>query len=51
MKSLINTNEDTDGSIPNLKNNVIHILTGIDATGLPEVPSADFPAQWAVERN
>ena len=24
------------------------MYTGIDATGLPPVPSADFPAQWAV---
>lgn len=26
----------------------IHIHAGIDATGLPSVASADFPAQWAV---
>lgn len=29
----------------------IHIHAGIDATGLPETPSADFPAQWAVIRD
>jgi len=49
MESLINTDEST-GGIPNLKS-FIHIHAGIDATGLPEKPSADFPAQWAVVRN
>ncbi len=29
----------------------IHIHAAIDATGLPEEASADFPAQWAVVRN
>ena len=29
----------------------IHIHAGIDAKGLPEVASADFPAQWAVIRD
>jgi len=49
MDSLTNTDAD-DGGIPNLKS-FIHIHAGIDATGLPEVPSADFPAQWAVVRD
>jgi phytoene dehydrogenase-like protein len=49
MNSLINTDEST-GGIPNLKS-FIHIHAGIDAAGLPEKPSADFPAQWAVVRN
>ena len=49
MDSLINTDEEKDG-IPNLKS-FIHIHAGIDATGLPPTPSADFPAQWAVVRN
>ena len=49
MDSLINTDEAT-GGIPNLKS-FIHLHAGIDATGLPETPSADFPAQWAVVRN
>ena len=49
MDSLINTDEDT-GGVPNLKS-FIHIHAGIDASGLPETPSADFPAQWAVVRN
>jgi phytoene dehydrogenase-like protein len=49
MDSLIDTNEGT-GSIPDLKS-FIHIHAGIDATGLPEMPSSDFPVQWAVVRN
>lgn len=49
MASLINTDEST-GGIPDLKS-FIHIHAGIDAAGLPEKPSADFPAQWAVVRN
>ena len=45
------TNVDDDkGGIPNLKS-FIHIHAGIDATGLPPVPSKDFPAQWAVVRD
>lgn len=36
-----------EGSIPNL-NSFIHLHAGIDASGLPTTPSADFPAQWAV---
>lgn len=46
MDSLTNTDEST-GGIPNLKS-FIHIHAGIDATGLPEEASADFPTQWAV---
>ena len=42
--------DDSDGGIPNLKS-FIHIHAGIDARGLPGVPSADFPAQWAVVRD
>lgn len=49
MDSLVNVDED-EGGIPNLKS-FIHIHAGIDATGLPDVPSADFPAQWAVVRD
>ena len=49
MDSLINT-DDGSGGVPDLKS-FIHIYAGIDATGLPENPSADFPAQWAVVRN
>jgi phytoene dehydrogenase-like protein len=29
-------------------NSFIHLHAGIDASGLPLIPSADFPAQWAV---
>lgn len=29
----------------------IHLHAGIDATGLPTTPSADFPTQWAVVRD
>jgi phytoene dehydrogenase-like protein len=46
MDSLINVDEST-GGVPILKS-FIHIHAGIDATGLPDKPSADFPAQWAV---
>lgn len=49
MDSLINTEEDS-GGIPDLKS-FIHIHAGIDAAGLPDKPSADFPAQWAVVRD
>ena len=49
MDSLINTDE-ASGGVPDLKS-FIHINAGIDAEGLPDKPSADFPAQWAVIRN
>lgn len=49
MDTLTNT-DDKSGGIPNLKS-FIHIHAGIDATGLPPLPSADFPAQWAVVRD
>ncbi|KAL3935713.1 MAG: hypothetical protein SGARI_002857 [Bacillariaceae sp.] len=49
MDSLINTDEDS-GGIPDLKS-FIHIHAGIDAAGLPEEASADFPTQWAVVRD
>lgn len=49
MEKMTNTDDAKDG-IPNLKS-FIHIHAGIDATGLPPVPSADFPAQWAVVRD
>ena len=49
MEQMTNT-DDSDGGIPNLKS-FIHIHAGIDARGLPGVPSADFPAQWAVVRD
>lgn len=39
-----------DGAVQNLPS-FIHLHAGIDATGLPELPSADFPAQWAVIRD
>ncbi len=43
MDKLTNTDGGSGGT-PNLKS-FIHIHAGIDATGLPPVPSADFPAQ------
>lgn len=49
MDQMTNTNTQDNG-IENLKS-FIHIHAAIDSTGLPEVPSADFPAQWAVVRN
>ena len=41
MDQMTNVKAD-DGGIPNLKS-FIHIHAGIDATGLPPLPSADFP--------
>ena len=49
MQKLVNVDDDT-GGVPDLKS-FIHIHAGIDAKGLPEEPSADFPAQWAVIRD
>ena len=49
MDDLTNT-DGTVGGTPNLKS-FIHIHAGIDASGLPPVPSKDFPAQWAVVRD
>jgi len=49
MESMVNT-DASSGGVPNLKS-FIHIHAGIDASGLPETPSADFPAQWAVVRD
>ena len=46
MEKLTETDPSKDG-IADLRS-FIHIHAGIDATGLPEQPSADFPAQWAV---
>jgi len=46
-------NSFTDNSATGRKdlNSFIHIHAGIDASGLPDVASADFPAQWAVIRD
>mmetsp|Transcript_17261 Transcript_17261/g.47200 ORF Transcript_17261/g.47200 Transcript_17261/m.47200 type:complete len:595 (-) Transcript_17261:45-1829(-) len=49
LESMVNTDKDT-GGVEDLKS-FIHIHAGIDAEGLPEEPSADFPAQWAVVRD
>jgi phytoene dehydrogenase-like protein len=49
MKQMTNINPD-EGGMQDLKS-FIHIHAGIDASGLPTTPSADFPAQWAVIRN
>jgi phytoene dehydrogenase-like protein len=38
------------GSVQNLPS-FIHLHAGIDASGLPDQPSTDFPAQWAVIRD
>lgn len=48
MDKLTDTSEES--GIPMLKS-FIHIHAGIDATGLPTEPSADFPAQWAVVKD
>ncbi|GKY90954.1 hypothetical protein MPSEU_000068200 [Mayamaea pseudoterrestris] len=50
MDRLTSTQVDAPGAVRNLPS-FIHLHAGIDATGLPEVPSADFPAQWAVIRD
>lgn len=42
--------EDEAGKPSDLKS-FIHLHAGIDATGLPDIPSESFPAQWAVVRN
>mmetsp|Transcript_20415 Transcript_20415/g.26394 ORF Transcript_20415/g.26394 Transcript_20415/m.26394 type:complete len:587 (-) Transcript_20415:299-2059(-) len=44
MEKMTDTSESE--GIPMLKS-FIHIHAGIDATGLPDVPSEEFPAQWA----
>jgi phytoene dehydrogenase-like protein len=49
MDKLTNT-DPTSGGTPILKS-FIHLHAGIDGEGLPEIPSQDFPAQWAVVRN
>lgn len=49
MKGFVNTDKSS-GGIEDLKS-FIHIHAGIDASGLPEEASADFPAQWAVVRD
>jgi phytoene dehydrogenase-like protein len=49
MDRLINT-DPNNGGMTDLRS-FIHLHAGIDGTGLPTVPSADFPAQWAVIRN
>lgn len=49
METQVRTNV-SDGGIAELCS-FIHIHAGIDATGLPDQPSADFPAQWAVIRD
>ena len=42
--------EGKGNSVPNLRS-FIHIHAGITSEGLPPVPNADFPAQWAVVRS
>jgi len=49
MDKMVSADPDTGGMV-DLKS-FIHIHAGIDASGLPKVPSADFPAQWAVIRD
>jgi len=44
MDKLTNT-DPSSGGISALKS-FIHLHAGIDATGLPEKPNKDFPAQW-----
>ncbi|KAL7578911.1 hypothetical protein ACA910_006886 [Epithemia clementina (nom. ined.)] len=49
MQQWVNTDTSTGGveDLPSF----VHLHAGIDATGLPTTPSADFPAQWAVIRD
>ena len=49
MAAITSTNEE-EGGVEDLKS-FIHLHAGIDATGLPETPSEEFPAQWAVIRD
>jgi len=49
MDKMVSTDPDK-GGMKDLKS-FIHIHAGIDAKGLPEEASADFPAQWAVIRD
>ena len=49
MDKLVST-DPLIGGMQDLRS-FIHLHAGIDGTGLPEQPSADFPAQWAVIRN
>ena len=44
------TSDPDSGGMVDLRS-FINIVAGIDAMGLPEQPSADFPLQWAVIRN
>jgi phytoene dehydrogenase-like protein len=47
MDALLSNSDKGIAELPSF----IHLHAGIDATGLPDVPSADFPAQWAVIRD
>jgi phytoene dehydrogenase-like protein len=49
FNQLTNTDPST-GGMSDLRS-FIHLHAGIDGTDLPSIPSADFPAQWAVIRN
>ena len=49
LNQLTSTDPD-NGGMQDLRS-FIHLHAGIDATGLPNRTSADFPAQWAVIRN
>lgn len=49
MDQFVST-DPSEGGVADLKS-FIHLHAGIDATGLPEEASADFPAQWAVIRD
>ena len=49
MDKMVSSDSDA-GGMEDLKS-FIHIHAGIDAKGLPEEASADFPAQWAVVRD
>ena len=48
LNQLTSTDPD-NGGMADLRS-FIHLHAGIDGTGLPTIPSADFPAQWAVIR-
>ena len=46
----LNSTDAETGNTNDLRS-FIHLHAGIDGTDLPTIPSADFPAQWAVIRN
>ena len=51
LNQLTRTDSETTGDGRSDLRSFIHLHAGINGTGLPTIPNADFPAQWAVIRN